>query len=220
MEKFNVRSFDKYLVRTPDSDFEDDGTKFKRYAYKDLLSITYATSKGEVYISLDSLKEVPWEFLLNFQEYQKLASQFNGISRESLELTNDNVQKAIETAANIIQSEILPAWENEKRSVMTSTNIEKTQKMYQDSENKKVATVKELVNKINFDILLKINKYALETLKSYYKSLLNEANRICTNWKPGYGTVKKAIASNFVLQNEETFYVDAIKKILKDVGIE
>lgn len=220
MKKFNVRSFDKYLVRTPDSDFEDDGTKFKRYAYKDLLSITYATSKGKVYISLASLKEVPWEFLLNFPEYQKLASQFNGISRESLELTNGNVQKTIETAANIIQSEILPAWENEKRSVMTSTNIEKTQKMYQDSENKKVATVKELVNKINFDILLKINKYALETLKSYYKSLLNEANCISTNWKPDYSTVKKAITSNFVLQNEETFYVDAIKKILKDVGIE
>jgi len=220
MKKFNVRSFDKYLVRTPGSDFDDDGTKFKTYAYKNLLSVTYATSKGEVYVSFDPLKEIPWEFLRNFPAYQKLAPKFNGISREDSELTNENVQKTIEVAAEIIRSEILPAWENEKKSVMTSENIAKTRKMYQDSENKKVAIVQELVNKINFDTILKINKYALETLKSYYKSLMAEANWKSSTWMPDYNTVKKAIASNFILQKEESFYVDAIRKILKEVGIQ
>lgn len=220
MKKFNVRSFDKYLVRTPGSDFDDDGTKFKTYAYKNLLSVTYATSKGEVYISFDPPKGVPWEFLRNFPEYQKLAPQFNGISREDSELTNENVQKTIETAAEIIRSKILPAWEKEKTEVMSNENVAKTRRMYQDSENKKVAIVKDLVNQINFDTILKINKYALETLKSYYNSLINEANWKCTTWMPDYSTVKKAIADNFILQKEESFYVDAIRKILKEVGIE
>ena len=220
MKKFNVRSFDKYLVRTPASDFEDDGTKFKTYTYKNLLSVTYTTSKGKVYISFDPPKDVPWEFLRNFPAYQKLVQQFNGISRNDPELTNENVRKTIEVAAEIIRSEILPAWEKEKSEVMSNENIAKTQKMYQDSENKKVAIVQELVNKINFDTILKINKYELETLKSYYNSLISGANWKSSSWMPDYDTVKKAIASNFILQNEESFYVDAIRKILNEVGIQ
>ena len=83
------------FIRTPESDFLDDGNRFDTYRVGERVRVTKCTYKGDVFLSagIDGTK-LPYEVYSKLPHYQAL-DKLNGVSIESLtdkdliELFND-----------------------------------------------------------------------------------------------------------------------------------
>ena len=219
MSKFTSRPLNKFLTRTPDRDFSDDGTKFTTYTYRGL-RVTYAAAEGKVYLDADAPGDIPYNFVYKYKEFYHAASQFNGVLNTDPELTPANVKRNFDLAADILHNQIIPAWEKEKAIVMTNENIAKTRQMYIDHVRDEVAKMQALTSQVTFDTILKLDKYDISSIKDYYKSKMQELDHKVGTWVPGYDTVRAAIDSNFqYAEKQESFYLETIRKILGKVGI-
>ena len=74
----------KLFIRHKDEDFEDDGTHFRVYYYKDALpvSVTHWNNITFIDIRLDYLR-IPWE---TYKEDGKILGEFNGSPDERFDL--------------------------------------------------------------------------------------------------------------------------------------
>ena len=99
-ESFSSRNLIKAgFERWVEKDFEDDGSKFKMFKYKEM-PVTYLKSDGEIYLSaapheLD--KMTPKEYM-KLPHYRDAVWKFNGISEDAVNL--EEFKKALEAFSN------------------------------------------------------------------------------------------------------------------------
>ena len=99
-ESFSSRNLIKAgFERWVEKDFEDDGSKFKMYKYKEM-PVTYLKSNGEIYLSAaphELNKMTPKEYM-KLPHYRDAVWKFNGISEDAVNL--EEFKKALEAFSN------------------------------------------------------------------------------------------------------------------------
>jgi len=219
MKKFNAKSLNTFLIRTPERDFTDDGTKFRTYEYKNL-RVTYTFHKDTVYLSFDPKKNIDWSLLVNYPEFQKDLERFNGTPVNEVDI--DEIKQVVEKLNATLENEILPAWNKHYSETMTKENIEKTVNWIKANKTSRLQLFAEILSSFKPEVFLKLSSYEFSKIKEYYALVKRDAEWASDSdkWVKDlrYYDVTRAIKCNFQVDDfEKDFYISSLREILNKV---
>ena len=196
--------------RAPELDFSDDGTRFYGYIHRSGMPMTYASSRGDAYISLrpDYLKD------LNYEEYSKLPSyddsdMYNGVSKAEVDMNR------LDQLATQLMKEYNEAVEN-----LEPVSDDSFEKIVDEAKNRAAEKYKNASNlvKNNFDKLLELSDYNSKRVIEYLKALKRRVYEIGNHSRNVSDGMKRKILSkgvDYLCQPEEKdFYSKEIYEIM------
>ena len=155
------------FVRTPESDFSDDGTRFYTYRVGKRVRVTKCTYKGEAYISADIQgTKLPYEVYSKLPHYSAL-DKLNGVSIASL---TDNDLFNLCEACLYYEQEYNDAENNIQ--MPTLDEIKAQCLKVQAKRMEEFTDIEKLMSENAMKLALKLSKWQWTTLRDYLESLV------------------------------------------------
>lgn len=163
------------FIRTPESDFSDDGNRFYTYRVGKRVQVTKCTYKGEAFISasIDSTK-LPYEVYSKLPHYSAL-DKLNGVSIDSL--TDQDLFDLCE-ACLMYEKEYTEAENSIK--MPTLEEIKEQCIKVQAKRMAEFAEVEALLGKYVAKLAMKLPAWQWKTVQEYLAKLATERAR----WSP------------------------------------
>jgi hypothetical protein len=155
------------FVRTPESDFSDDGTRFYTYRVGERVQVTKATYKGEAYIdgTIHGTK-LPYEVYSKLPHYAAIG-KLNGVSISSL--TDQDLIDLYEACVAYEQEYT----EAENNIQMPPLDEIKAQCLkVQAKRMTEFAEIEKLMSENAMKLALKLSKWQWATLRDYLENLV------------------------------------------------
>lgn len=202
------------FVRWPEEDFSDDGSMFYCYKVGKRVRVSKCTYNGEVFLSGqidgDKIDYKTYMALPHFRAMDRL----NGVSIEGL--TEEDLQqfyedclsyeKEYEEAESKVEYPSLEALKKRNAEIVYKRQLE-------------FAIVKGLLDDHGYDIITKANKYDLETIKNYTKSLEAKTVGYSDEWLAEHR--ESTFSTRFMEPDnselKESYYFRWIKEVLDKV---
>jgi len=210
MKRVELQKFG--FVRAPELDFSDDGNRFTCYTVGNV-RVSKCTWNGQVFLAgrIEDVT-VPYETYSQLPHYKAL-DKLNGVSIEGLEeqdirdLYNACVEYSKEYA--------------EAKANLVYPTIEELKTQFQkikDHNAKMLNEATQLIKDNAFGLLMSDNKWRLDTVKRYYKTLEERANvDVEKRAKDTYGSSWSFNVMKSTNQDlTDTWYLDNLKKALQE----